>query len=139
VFDEYMPRPYRQDASLGWVGLLASIVVTFVLVRVGVSISAPTMIGPRNSIAVLIRGEGTVEAAAEGPSHTPYTCSQAKCTFSFPSDAKEVVITYQPRAGSSFQSWGGACIGSDTWCHIGLGEYKVITVSFYASGAPPIR
>ena len=139
MFDEYMPPPRRQDASLGWVGLLASIVVTLTLVRVGVSISGPAMVGPRNSVVVLIRGEGTVEVAAEGPIHVPQYCSQARCVLSFPDTAKEVVITYQPRAGSSFQSWGGACLGSDTWCHVGLGEYKVVTVSFNESGAPAIR
>jgi len=28
VFDEYMPQPYRHDASLGWVGYLPVIVIT---------------------------------------------------------------------------------------------------------------
>src|SRR5690242_21493042 len=101
-----MPRPQGPDASLGWVGLLASIVVTMILVRVGVSISAPAIIGPRNAIAVMIHGEGMIEVAAEGPTHSPQYCSQPRCQFSFPPEAKEFVITYQPRAGSSFQAWG---------------------------------
>ena len=134
-----MPRPYRQDASLGWGGYLAVIVITMALVRVGVSISAPAVIGPRNSVAVLIHGEGTVEVAADGPAHSAQYCSQARCLFTFPSEAKEVVITQQPRAGSSFQAWGGACLGSDTWCHIPLGEYKSVTVSFTETGAPAVR
>src|SRR5690348_15721881 len=99
-----MPRPYRQDASLGWVGYVAAIAITLALVRVGVSISAPAVIGPRNSVAVVIHGEGTVEVTGEGRMHNPQYCSQARCLLAFPDDAKEIVISYQPRAGSSFQA-----------------------------------
>ncbi len=125
-----MPRPPRQDASLAWLGLVASIVVTVTLVRVGVTFNGPITIAPRNSIAVVIRGNGTVEAAAEGVTHTPQNCARSRCVFSFPADAKEVVMTYQPDTGSRFQMWGGACSGNDTWCRIVLGEPKTVIVSF---------
>jgi hypothetical protein len=130
MFDDYMPSPPRQDASLGWIGFVASIVVTLTLVRVGVMIDGPVMVGPTNSVVVMIRGEGMVEVTEEGRTNSVQYCSSPRCLLQFPPAAKGVIITHQPRSGAIFQSWGGACAGSDTWCHIPLGDYKTVRVSF---------
>ena len=126
-----MPHPRPQDASFGWLGYVAVIALTAALVRIGVKLDGPVAVGRPNTVGVVIRGKGTVEAvAAQGRMHAPQYCSGTRCTFAFPEEAKEVVIGYEAAMGSKFQAWGGACTGSDTWCRVPLGEYKTVIVSF---------
>jgi len=130
MFDEYMPQPEQNDAALGWIGYVGAVLIALALVRLGVFLNPPTTIGQRNSIAVVLRGEGNIEVLPEGKMNSPQYCSKSRCILLFAPETKEVVITYQLGMGFTFQSWGGACAGADSLCRIPLGDFKTVRVNF---------
>ena len=98
----------------------------------GVQNAAYTIIPSTYSLALIVTGGGTINAAASPP--TPDMNCSGSCGQSY-SVGTVVTLTARPDVTKMFGGWSGACNGNNLSCSVTMNAVKTVTASFVDTGA----